>query len=206
MEPLDSGHTTPHPPPLVHVCYWSPICFRGLTCFGRRPSREDLWTLGWSFAPSVPCAPSGWSGGIQTTSCSSESWRQTDTHTQMHYNAWKFLLQYHQYHYKERASFTCSLFKLFNILDYATLDYVLSRAPIEPLVVSIPYSRKISRYPIFAEGLGAKILRSNFCRWTFQNRKCAFRLSISWFNFWGLPVNRENRKNWIPREFLAVMS
>ena len=36
-------------------------------------------------------------------------------------------------------------------------------------IVTIPYSPKFSRDPIFAEGQSAKILRSNFRGWTFQN-------------------------------------
>ena len=34
---------------------------------------------------------------------------------------------------------------------------------------------------------------------------CAFRLLFRGFNFRGLPVNRENRENWIPRKFPATV-
>ena len=42
------------------------------------------------------------------------------------------------------------------------------------------------------------------------NRACAgrenaFRLLFRGFNFRGLPVNRENRENWIPPKFPAIL-
>ena len=44
-----------------------------------------------------------------------------------------------------------------------------NRHPLKISTPSILYSGKFLRGPIFAERQSSKILRSNFCRWSFQN-------------------------------------
>ena len=72
----------------------------------------------------------------------------------------------------------------------------------------LPYSRKFSRDPIFADGRSAKISRSNFRGWTFTPAPPTIPWPLGFlfhgFNFRGSTVNRENRENWIPRKFPAI--